>query len=162
MMLLRALLAVLVVGLISAGVSADARPAAVIPRCQSVSVAGGDDNGLTGGVIVAHLFVKNIGTRACAVIGRPWIRIPRLSHAVTLTDISSGPAAGTPSGRVILSSGALASAEILLNPGRCDRGRSVTFALLANAGWQKRSVRIEGDICNDGSGEIAVATFRPA
>lgn len=161
-MMTRALFASLVVGLTSVAPTAHALPAVFIPACQSVSVAGGDDNGLTGGVIVAHLFVKNLGRQACAVVGRPWIRIPHLSHPITVADISSSPAAGTPSGRVVLRSGALASAEIHLNPGQCDRGRNVTFAVQARAGWQKRSVRVGGHMCNDGSGEIAVSTFRPA
>jgi hypothetical protein len=117
---------------------------------------------MTGGVVVAHVFVKNVGRRACTVVGRPWIRISRLAHSVTVTDISTGAAAGTPSGRVVLSAGELASAEILLNPGRCNRDRIVVFDLAARAGWSTRSVRVAGLMCDDGSGQIAVATFRRA
>jgi len=159
----RALFAVFVLGLVSTtAATSNAFPAAVIPPCQAIQVAGGDDNGLTGGVMVAHVFVKNVGRRTCAVVGRPWLRIPHLSHPVTVTDISSGPGAGTSSGRVALSPGALASAEILLNPGQCSRGRSVVFDLTTRAGWWKKSVRLAGFMCNDGSGEIEVATFRRA
>lgn len=161
--MVRALLSVFVVGVVgTAAATSDARPAMSIPVCQAVQLAGGDDNGLTGGVVVAHVFVKNVGRRACVVVGRPWIRIPRLAHPVTVTDISSGAAAGTPSGRVVLSPGALASAEILLDPGQCNRDRSVVFDLTARAGWWTRSVRVAGLMCDDGSGQIAVATFRRA
>lgn len=160
--MVRALLAVFVVGVVgAAAATSDALPVLSVPVCQEVQLAGGDDNGLTGGVVVAHVFVKNVGRRACAVVGRPWIRVPRLAHPVTVTDISSG-AAGTPSGRVVLSPGALASAEILLNPGQCSRDRNVVFDLTARVGWRNRSVRVAGSMCDDGSGQIAVATFRRA
>ena len=83
--MVRALLSVFVVGVVgTAAATSDARPAMSIPVCQAVQLAGGDDNGLTGGVVVAHVFVKNVGRRACVVVGRPWIRIPRLAHPVTV------------------------------------------------------------------------------
>jgi hypothetical protein len=160
---LQAPLLALFVGVVgTAAAISDARPVVSVPVCQAVRLAGGDDNGLTGGVVVAHVFVKNVGRRACAVAGRPWIRIPRLAHPVTVKDISSGAAAGTPSGRVVLSAGELASAEILLDPGRCSRDRNVVFELAARAGWSKRGVPVAGLMCEDGSGQIAVATFRRA
>jgi hypothetical protein len=49
---------------------------------------------MTGGVREAHLTVKNTGGTACAVAGRPWLRIPRLPHPITVTDIVDGPFAG--------------------------------------------------------------------
>jgi hypothetical protein len=156
-------LAMCVVGLASSAAgTSETHPAVLVPPCQSVQVAGGDDNGLTGGVVVAHVFVKNVGRRACLVVGRPWIRIPHLAQPLTVADISSGQGAGTPSSRVALSPGARASAEILLNPGTCSRDRSAVFDLAARAGWGSKSVRVAGAMCNDGSGQIAVATFRPA
>jgi|1186.fasta_scaffold1227848_1 hypothetical protein len=139
-----------------------AKPIVSLRQCQSVSVAGGDDNAMTAGVLVAHVFVKNIGLQTCEVIGRPWIRIPRISYPITVTDLSTGPGAGTPSGRVVLTPGTLASAEILLIPGRCSRDRSVVFPVMPRAGWRNSGVRLGGSLCQDGSGQISVSTFRPA
>lgn len=116
---------------------------------------------MTGGVIEAHLTVKNTGGTACAVAGRPWLRIPRLPHPITVTDAIDYPFAGTLSGRVLLKPGGRASALIWLNPGRCTRGAAVTFGLAAHAGWGNRSVPVANEMCNDGTGHIDVGRFRP-
>jgi hypothetical protein len=128
--------------------------------CRTVRVSGGDDNGMTGGVIEAHLTVKNTGGTPCAVAGRPWLRIPRLPHPITVTDMI-GPFAGTLSGRVLLRPGRRAGALIWLNPGSCTRDAAVTFGLTARAGWGKKSVPVANDMCNDGTGHIDVGRFRP-
>ena len=122
--------------------------------CRTVRVSGGDDNGMTGGVREAHLTVKNTGGTACAVAGRPWLRIPRLPHPITVTDAIDYPFAGTLSGRVLLKPGGRASALIWLNPGRCTRGAAVTFGLAARAGWRTRSVPVANEMCIDGTGLI--------
>jgi hypothetical protein len=157
----RCFLALLAAIGLSGVISAGAHSAASVPVCRAVQVTGGDYNGMTGGVSVAHVFVKNAARRTCMVVGRPWIRLPRLLHPITITDLDTGALAGTPSGRVILWPGKRASAAILLNPGRCDRGRSIVFALTAHAGWKNGSAAVRGSMCNDGSGQIDVSTFRP-
>ncbi len=124
-------------------------------------MSGGDDNGLTGGVKEAHLTVENTGATACAVAGRPWLRIPRLPHPITVTDAIDYPFAGTLSGRVLLKPGGRASALIWLNPGSCTRDAAVTFGLAARAGWRTRSVPVANEMCNDGTGHIDVGRFRP-
>lgn len=43
--------------------SSHAKLIASTHQCQAVQVAGGDDNGMTGGVLVAHVFVKNTDDR---------------------------------------------------------------------------------------------------
>jgi hypothetical protein len=128
--------------------------------CRTVRLTGGDDNGLTGGVIVAHLIVTNTGRAACLLAGRPSIRIPRLPHSITVTDIVDAPASGNLSGRVPLKPGARASALIWLNPGSCDRGRAVTFAVRAHVGWQTKSVPISNRMCSDGTGHIDLGAFQ--
>jgi hypothetical protein len=56
----------------------------------------------------------------------------------------------------------MASAEILLIPGRCTRDRTVVFPIKAHAGWLNRGVRLSTSMCDDGSGQLAVSTFRRA
>jgi hypothetical protein len=135
-----------------------ARAVSVAPACQSVRVSGGDYNG-GGGTIYAQVVVANIGSGPCRVVGRPWLRLPALAHSVTVDDITAGPNAGTPGGLVTLAPEQRARAVILIDPGSCGRGRTVTFGLLARAGWRTRSVTINGSICDDGSGRVAVGSF---
>ena len=135
--------------------------AEAVSLCRTVRVSGGDDNGLTGGVREAHLTVKNTGGTPCVVAGRPWLRIPRLRHPITVTDAVGYALAGTLSGRVLLEPGARASALIWLNPGSCTRGAAVTFDLGARAGWRNRSVPVANEMCTDGTGHIDLGRFRP-
>ena len=155
-MSVRTTLPLFVVAVIGAGFAASTTRTAVrIPACREVRVGGGDYNGMTGGVLVAQVLVTNVGRRTCAVLGRPWIRLPRIPHPVTVADLPPG----TASGRVVLSPGERASAQVLLVPGGCDRGQGVVFHLTARAGWSKRGVRIGGSMCDDGSGQILVSAF---
>lgn len=150
--------ALLLTALIVGTSTAAARPAESVALCRSVTVSGGDYNGMTGGVTVAHLIVKNSGRASCTLLGRPWIRIPAIPHAVRIDDITTKPVAG--SERVVLTPGASASAQIWLNPGRCDRGKAVVFGLTARVGWQNKSVPVASDMCKDGSGRIDVGLFQ--
>jgi hypothetical protein len=150
---------------ISAGLTAiamiggtSARAVTVAPLCQSVRVSGGDYNG-GGGTIYAQVVVANIGRTPCRVVGRPWLRLPALAHSVTVDDITTGPNAGTSGGTVTLAPEQRARAIILIDPGLCGRGRSVTFGLRARAGWLTRGVMVNGLMCDDGSGQVAVGSF---
>jgi hypothetical protein len=133
-----------------------------IARCSLVSVSGGNFNGLTGGVIVAAVQVENLGKRDCTINSRPWIRLGRLPHPVTVADAAPGSfgRAGDPQRTVRLSHGQHAVAQVFIAPGSCSRARSVVFALRARAGWGKRSVPISNAVCDDGTGTIWVGSFR--
>ena len=155
------LVAALIAGL-AAGDAAAPHAAPHVPLCRTLRVSGGDDNGMTGGVIEAHLTVKNTGGTSCAVAGRPWLRIRRLPHPVTVADAIDHALAGTLSGRVVLAPGRRATALLWLIPGSCTRDASVTFDLDARAGWKNRSVAVSSnEMCNDGTGHIDVGRFRP-
>jgi hypothetical protein len=163
--MLRPVLVASLVAAVAVGDTAAPRVAGhreVTSLCRTVRVSGGDDNGLTGGVIEAHVTVKNTARTVCAVVGRPWLRIPRLPHSVTVTDAIGYPFAGTLSGRVLLKPGRRATALLWLNPGRCTRGAAVTFDLRARAGWANGSVAgTSNEMCNDGTGQIDVGRFQP-
>lgn len=132
-----------------------------LPACSTVRVSGGDFNGAAG-TILASVTVRNAGKRDCTIGGRPWIRLPRLAHPVTIEDVPRGfylPDDGP--GRVFtLHPGQRVRATIFIEPGACDRGRSVTFELQARVGWARRSVRISGLVCDNGTGTVAIGAFR--
>jgi len=130
-----------------------------IPRCSVVRASGGDYNG-GGGTMFAEVTITNAGMRTCTISGRPWIRLPRLAHPVTVEDWSGDPLAGSPGTVVTLSPRQHARAFILIIPGSCDRGVNVSFLLQARAGWRSRGVAIRGIVCDNGSGQVAVGSFK--
>lgn len=152
-------LAVVALALAAAVSRADAsRAAAQVGRCHTTAVSGGDYNG-AGGTVYAVVIVTNRGKGSCEVGGRPWLRLPRLPHAVTVTNLGVASLAG--SGLpVALRPGQRAQAFISIAPGSCDRGRSVSFGLRARAGWGGHSVTIRGLLCNNGSGQVGLGSFR--
>jgi hypothetical protein len=127
-------------------------------RCESVRASGGDYNG-GGGAIYAELRITNTGARPCTISGRPWIRLPRLDHPVTVADWTDGPLAGKPGVSVTLAHGQRAHAFMLIVPGRCNRAKGTTFTLWAHAGWASKSVTVVGPACDDGTGQIDVGSF---
>jgi len=141
------------------GTSASLAGGSAAARCASVQAAGGDYNG-AGGTIYAALRITNTGKQPCTISGRPWIRLPRLDHPVTVTDLRDDPLAGRPGATVTLAHGQQAKAFILISPGQCDRAKGSTFTLWAHAGWAKKGVTIVGTACDDGSAEIEVGSFR--
>jgi hypothetical protein len=92
--------------------------------------------------------------------GRPWIRLPRLAHPITVEDLTVNSLAGSPGTTVTLTPGQRARAFILIIPGSCDRGAKVSFVLQARAGWGRRGVTFSGRVCDNGSGQVAVGSFR--
>jgi hypothetical protein len=135
-----------------------------IAPCSAVHVSGGNFDGLTGGVLVAGLSVRNVSHRDCTVATRPWIRLGPISHAVTVSDAPPGvfgsPYA-TPQRAVTLRPGQRTVTQIYLAPGGCDRARWHVFSLQARAGWASHSVAIgSGEMCKDGTGTIWVGSFQ--
>jgi len=150
----------LVIVIVIASAAGVGKPAAaVVARCQSVQASGGDYNG-AGGTIYAELRIANTGKRPCTITGRPWIRLPRLDHPVTVSDLRDDPLAGRPGVTVTLAHGQRARAFILIRPGLCDRANGATFTLWAHAGWAKKGVTIVGTACDDGTAEVEVGSFQ--
>lgn len=133
--------------------------AASVPVCRTVRASGGDYNG-GGGTMYAEVKIANTASQTCVVSGRPWIKLPRLPHPVTVEDLTGSVLAGDAGRRVILRPRQSAHAFILVIPGSCDRGTTVSFALRAVAGWRNRGVEISGVACNNGSATIAVGSFQ--
>ncbi len=129
------------------------------PRCTSVRASGGDYNS-GGGRIYAELHVTNTGRATCTVAGRPWLRLPRLPAPVTVADLQGGPLAGRPGTPVRLAHGQEARADVLIDPGRCDRSKGTTFTLWAHAGFADASVTIVGLACGDGTATVYLGSFR--
>lgn len=156
--------AVALVSLASAGAVyvASASGKTHIPSCTDVRVSGGNFNGLTGGVIVAGLVVRNVSHHDCAVATRPWIRLGPVRHSVTVADAPPGlfgSPYSTPQGRVTLSPGQRTVTQIYVGPGSCDHARWHVFSLSARAGWANHSVAIGDVVCKDGTGTIWVGSF---
>jgi len=136
-----------------------ARGSAAAARCASVQAAGGDYDS-AGGTIHAAVRITNTGKQPCTISGRPWIRLPRLDHPVTVTDLRDDPLAGRPGATATLAHGQWARAFVLIRPGQCDRSNGTTFTLWAHAGWADKGVTIVGTACDDGSAEIEVGSFQ--
>jgi hypothetical protein len=136
-----------------------ARGSTTAERCKSVQAAGGDYNG-AGGTIYAALRITNTGKQPCTISGRPWIRLPRLDHPVTVTDLRDDPLAGRPGATVTLAHGQETKAFMLIKPGSCDRTNGTTFTLWARAGWANKGVTIVGTACDDGTAQIEVGSFQ--
>ena len=130
-----------------------------VPVCRTVRASGGDYNG-GGGTIYAEVKITNTASQTCVVSGRPWIKLPRLPHPVTVEDLTGSVLAGVAGRRVVLRPRQSAHAFILIVPGSCDRGTTVSFTLRAVAGWQNRGVGVGGVACNNGSATIAVGSFQ--
>lgn len=137
-----------------------AEGSSVADRCRSVHASGGDYSSGSG-AIYAELLITNTGVRPCTVGGRPWIRLPRLAHPVTVSDWTTDALAGKPGRTVTIAHGQHAHAYMLIVPGQCNRDAGTTFTLWAHAGWADKSVTIVGPACDDGSGEIEVGSFVP-
>ncbi|HUK96322.1 MAG TPA: DUF4232 domain-containing protein [Gaiellaceae bacterium] len=136
-----------------------ARGSGKVAPCESVRVSGGDYNG-AGGTIYAEIRVANTGRQPCSISGRPWVRVTRLDHPVTIADLRGDALAGRPGATIVLAHGRRARAFILIRPGRCDRTNGTTFTLWAHAGWGSKGATIVGTACDDGSAEIDVGSFQ--
>jgi hypothetical protein len=139
--------------------AAIADAAAKLPICRTVRASGGDYNG-GGGTTYAVVRIANAASGTCTISGRPWIKLLRLAHPVSVEDLTGSPLAGVAGRRVILRPGQSARAFILIIPGSCDRSRAVSFGIRAVAGWQTRGVAITGTGCNNGSAKIDVGSFQ--
>jgi hypothetical protein len=126
------------------------------PRCTSIRVSGGDYTS-GNGRIYAQLTVTNTGHAACTLAGRPSLRLPRLPAPVTVSDWQGDT---TPTKLVILASGQHARANMMIDPGRCDRTKGSTFTLWAHAGFAGHSVTIVGLACSDGTAAVYLGSFR--
>lgn len=136
-----------------------------IPSCAVVRVSGGDFNGLVGGGAIAGIQVRNLATRDCTITGRPWIRLGPLLHPVTVSNATPaglGSQAGAAGRLLTLRPGRSAVADIVITPGSCDLARSEVFALRARAGWARHGVTVSNLICDNGTGEVWVGSFRLA
>jgi hypothetical protein len=131
-----------------------------VSLCRTVRASGGEDNGVTGGSSSRILTVKNAGGTVCAVAGRPWLRIPRLPHPVTVIDIVDERFAGTLAGRVLLKPRPGQRAD-LAEPRqmRPQRSRDVWFRRASGLGEQER-LRYERDVQRR-NWAIDVGPFRP-
>jgi len=135
---------------------------AQVSSCTKVRVTGGNFNGLTGGVVVAGVGVRNVGTRDCTINARPWIRLGPIRYPVTVGDATSDMFGehGASEGTLTLHSGDQVGAQVFIAPGSCDRGVGTTFPVRARAGWAQRGVAVSNGVCKDGTGEIFVGAFR--
>jgi hypothetical protein len=152
------LIAVSAAALVGLGAS-PSRGSGAVGRCDSVHASGGDYNSGSA-AIYAELLITNTGAGPCTVSGRPWIRLPRLAHPVTVSDWTANALAGEPGNTLTVAHGQRARAYMLIIPGRCKRGAGTTFTLWAHAGWANESVTIVGPACDDGTAEIEVGSFR--
>ena len=144
-------------GLVAAGAfyATSARGHAQVSLCKRVRVSGGAFNSMTGGVALAGVQVRNIGTGDCTINARPWIRLGPTRYAVTIRDATS-----VSEGTLVLHAGQHAVAHVEVVPGSCDRGVGTTFGLAARVGWARRSVPVSGNGCKNGTAEILVGAFR--
>jgi hypothetical protein len=140
------------VALPASGAAGAAKP----PRCTSIRVSGGDYTS-GDGRIYAQLTVTNTGRAACTVAGRPSLRLPRLPAPVTVSDWQGDPPPAKP---VVLADGQHARANMMIDPGRCDRSKGSTFTLWAHAGFAGQSVTIVGLACSDGTAAVYLGSFR--
>jgi hypothetical protein len=160
----RVVSAAALLALVGAGLSyaAAASGQGRIASCSSVRVTGGNFNGLTGGVIVAAVQVRNVSKRDCTINGRPWIRLGPVGYAVTVGDATPGMFGrfGAPERALRLRPSQHVVAQVFIAPGSCSQARSVVFSLRARAGWAAGSVPISNFACKNGSGEIWVGSFQ--
>ena len=132
-----------------------------IPVCSAVHVSGGPFNG-AGGSIESAVTVRNTGSRACKIDGRPWIRLGPTRYPVTVADATPGMYgnAGAHERTLTLAPGQHTVAQVITEPGSCTRGVDTMFSANARAGWAGRSVPIGSGVCKNGSGEIWVGSFQ--
>jgi hypothetical protein len=125
-------------------------------------VSFADVNGLTGGVGVDAVTVKNLGKRDCAIEGRPWVRLGPLRYPVTVAEARPGEfgSAGDPARSWVLHPGQHISAAMFVVPGSCDRAVWHVFGAPARVGWADRSVATSVGGCKNGTAEVVLGSFQ--